>query len=159
MKILVINTKFLGDLIVSTPGLKSLREKNPDSEIVLLARKGYEDTLRNNPNINRIVPFDFGVKKKNLFSRISAEIKFIRQIRKEKFDVVISLHPGDRIAFLAWFSKAKIRIAPRKQPFIFLFNVLFDVEEDSISYLNYYNKLISAHTKELINGRTEFFCK
>ena len=157
VKILVINTKFLGDLIVSTPGLKALREKNPDSEIVLIARKGYEDTLRNNPNINRIIPFDFSVKKKNLFSRISAEIKFIRQIRKEKFDVVISLHPGDRIAFLALFSKAKIRVAPRKQSFNFLFNVSVDVEEDSISYLDYYNELISAYTKESIKGRTEFF--
>lgn len=157
MKILVINTKFLGDLIVSTPGLKALREKNPNSEIVLIARKGYEDTLRNNPNINRIIPFDFSVKKKNLFSRISAEINFISQIRKEKFDVVISLHPGDRIAFLAWFSKAKIRIAPRRQPFNFLFNVPVNVEEDSISYLDYYNELISAYTKESINRRTEFF--
>ncbi len=157
MKILVINTKFLGDLIVSTPGLKALREKNPSSEIVLIARKGYEDTLRNNPNISRIISFDFGVKKKNIFSRISAEIKFIRQIRKEKFDVIISLHPGDRIAFLAWFSGSKIRIAPRKQPFNFLFNVLVDVEEDSISYLDYYNKLISAFTNECVDYKTEFF--
>jgi heptosyltransferase-2 len=157
VKILVINTKFLGDLIVSTPGLKALREKNPASEIVLLARKGYEDTLRNNPNISRIISFDFGIKKKNFFSRISSEIIFIRQIRKEKFDVIISLHPGDRIAFLTWFSGAKIRIAPRKQPFNFLFNVPVDVEEDSISYLDYYNKLISAFVKESINGKTEFF--
>lgn len=157
MKILVINTKFLGDLIVSTPGLKALRKKNRDSEIVLLTRKGYEDTLRNNPNISRVISFDFGIKKKNFFSRISAEIKFIRQIRKEKFDVIISLHPGDRIAFLTWFSGAKIRIAPHKQPFNFLFNVPVDVEEDSISYLDYYNKLISAFVQEPINGRTEFF--
>ncbi|MCX6170472.1 MAG: glycosyltransferase family 9 protein [Ignavibacteriales bacterium] len=157
MKILVINTKFLGDLIVSTQGLNALRKKNPNSEIVLITRKGYEETLRNNPNIDRIIPFDFSVKKKNIFSRISSEIKFIYQIRKERFDVIIALHPGDRIAFLAWLSGAKIRIAPRKQPFNFLFNVLVDVEEDSISYLDYYNKLIIAFTKESIKGNTEFF--
>ncbi|PKL81525.1 MAG: hypothetical protein CVV24_14820, partial [Ignavibacteriae bacterium HGW-Ignavibacteriae-3] len=156
MKILIVNTKFLGDLIVSTPGFRSLRKKYPDAEIVLLVRKGYEDAVRNNPNINRIIPFDFGLKSRGVFSRIAGEIKFIRQIRNEKFDAVISLHPGDRIAFLSWFSNAKIRIAPRKQSFNYLFNVLVDVEEDSISYLSYYNKLITAFTKEDVKGKPEF---
>jgi heptosyltransferase-2 len=157
VKILVINTKFIGDLIVSTPGFKSLRKNNPEAEIVLLTRKGYEETLKNNPNINQIISFDSGIKKKNLFLRMIDEIKFIRQIREEKFDVVISFQPGDRIAFLAWLSGAKIRIAPRKQPFNFLFNLLVDVEEDSISYLNYYNTLVEAFTKEKTSSKTEFF--
>lgn len=157
MKILVINTKFIGDLILSTPGLAALRKKNPNAEIVLMTRKGYEATLKNNPNINRIIPFDFKIKKKNFVKRIVAEVNFIRSIRSERFDAVISLHPGDRIAFLTWFSGAKVRIAPRKQPFNFLFNVLVDVEEDSISYLEYYNKLISAFTNEPVDGKTDFF--
>ena len=157
MKILVVNTKFFGDLILSTPGISAIREKNPDAEIVLLTRKGYEAVLKNNPGINRIIPFDFGIKKKTYVKRIINEINFIRKIRSENFDVVISLHPGDRIAFLAWFSGAKTRIAPRKQSFNFLFNVLVDVEEDSISYLQYYNKLISAFIERTIEGKTEFF--
>lgn len=157
MKILVVNTKFIGDLILSTPGLAALRKKNPDAEIILMTRKGYEATLKNNPNINRIIPFDFGIKKKNFVKRVVDEINFIRRIRSEKFNAVISLHPGDRIAFLAWFSGAEIRVAPRKQPFNFLFNVLVDVEEDSISYLEYYNKLISAFTNEPVVGATEFY--
>jgi ADP-heptose:LPS heptosyltransferase len=157
LKILVINTKFLGDLILSTPGLRSLRKKNPDAEITLLVRKGYEDAVRNNPHINRIIPFDFGVKGKSPAGRISAELKFLNLIRKERFDAVISLHPGDRIAFLARFSQAEIRIAPRKQPFNFLFNRLVNVEEDTISYLDYYNKLISAFINEEVEGKTEFF--
>jgi len=156
LKILVINTKFLGDLIISSPGIRSLRKKYPDAELVLLVRKGYEDSMRNNPYINRIIPFDFGLKKRNIFSRIAGEIGFINKIRKEKFDAVISLHPGDRIAFLSFFSNAKIRIAPRKQSFNYLFNVLVDVEEDTISYLDYYNKLISAFTKNEVEGKTEF---
>lgn len=157
MKILVVNTKFIGDLILSTAGLAALRKKNPDAEIVLLTRQGYEATLKNNPNVNRIIPFDFGIKKKNFVKRVVDEINFIRRIRSEKFNAVISLHPGDRIAFLAWFSGAEIRVAPRKQAFNFLFNVLIDVEEDSISYLKYYNKLISAFTNEPVIGTTEFF--
>ncbi len=157
MKILVVNTKFIGDLILSTPGLAALRKDSPDAEIVLMARKGYEGTLKTNPNIDRIIPFDFRIKKKNFVQRIVAEVNFIRKIRSEKFDVVISLHPGDRIAFLAWCSGAGIRVAPRKQAFNFLSNILVNVEEDTISYLQYYNKLFSAFTKEDIAAKTDFF--
>jgi len=157
VKILVIATKFFGDLIVSTPGLKYLRQKYPHAEIVLLVRSEYENVLRNNPNINRIISFDFSIRNKKLFERISAELSFWKRIRNEKFDVVISLQPGDRIAFLAFISGAKIRIAPRKQSFWFLFNKRVEVYEDTISYLDYYNKLISAFTNEPVNYKTEFF--
>lgn len=157
MKILVINTKFLGDLIVSTPGLKHLRNKYPQAEIVLLVRSEYENVLKYNPNINRIISFDFSIRSKKLFERISAELSFWIKIRKEKFDVVISLQPGDRIAFLAFVSGAKIRVAPRKQSFWFLFNKYVEVYEDTISYLDYYNKIISAFTNETVNFKTEFF--
>ena len=157
MKILVVNTKFLGDLIVSTSGLKKLRNKYPHAEIVLLVRSEYEEVLKNNPNINRIISFDFSIRNKKPFERISAELSFWRKIRKEKFDVVISLQPGDRIALLAFVSGARIRIAPRKQSFWFLFNKCVEVYEDTISYLDYYGKIISAFTNEPVNGKPEFF--
>jgi len=157
VKILVINTKFLGDLIVSTPGLKHLRNKYPQAEIVLLVRSEYKDVLNNNPIVNRIISFDFNIRNKKIFERITAELSFWKKIRSEKFDVVISLQPGDRIAFLAFVSGAKIRIAPRKQGFWFLFNKYVEVYEDTISYLDYYNKIISAFTNETVNFKTEFF--
>lgn len=157
MKILVINTKFLGDLIVSTPGLKQLRNKYPQAEIALLVRSEYENVLKNNPNINRIISFDFSIRNKKPLERISAELSFWKKIRKEKFNVVISLQPGDRIAFLAFVSGAKIRIAPRKQSFWFLFNNHVEVYEDIISYLDYYGKIISAFINEPVNGKPEFF--
>jgi len=157
MKILVINIKYLGDLIVSTPGLHALRQAHPDDEIVFLLRKGFEDVLNNNPNINRIITFNPAIKGNKGFGNIIKGIQFINKIRKEKFDVVIALHPGDRIAFWAWFSGAKMRIAPRKQSFGFLFNKKVNVEEDSISYLVYYNKIFGEFIGSLNFRETEFF--
>ncbi len=156
-KILVVATKFLGDLIISSPGLKALRKKYPTAKIVVLVRKEYENVLKYNPDIDQIISFDFGIRKKKIFERISEEMSFWIKIRKEKFDMVISLQPGDRIAFLSRISGAKYRVAPRKQSFNYLFNLLVDVEEDSISYLEYYNKIISAVTGEPITSKPEFF--
>ena len=157
MKILLINIKYLGDLIVSTPGLNALRKAKPEAEIVFLLRKGFEDVLQNNPNINKIISFDPSLKGNSGFKKIAAGIKFIKKIRDEKFDVVIALHPGDRTAFWAWFSGAKTRIAPYKQSFGSLFNRRIKVSEDSISYLDYYNQIISAFIGKFDSTGTEFF--
>lgn len=157
MKILVINIKYLGDLIVSTPGLRALRLAEPDAEIVFLLRKGFEEVLANNPNIDRIIAFDPGMKGNSSLKKYNDGIKFINKIRDEKFNVVIALHPGDRTAFWSWFSSAELTIAPRKQSFGFLFNRPVDVEEDSISYLEYYNKIFEAYIGKTFQNKTEFF--
>lgn len=157
MKILVINIKYLGDLIISTPALRALRNNYPDAEIIVMVRKGFEDVFRYNTNINRVISFNPQIKGKKNFKDIIEGFKFIFQIRKEKFDVVIALHPGDRIALLSWFSKAKIRIAPRKQSFSFLFNIKVDVQEDTISYIDYYNKIVESLHVNIKSKETEFF--
>lgn len=157
MKILVVNIKYLGDLIISTPGIRSLRKKYPEAEIVLMVRKGYEEIFSNNPNIDRVIVFDPELKKKSGNKSLFDGILFANKIRKEKFDVVISLHPGDRIALLSFFSGAKIRIAPRKQSFGFLFNVKVNVNEDTISYLDYYNRIFSEFNVQSDSNQTEFF--
>lgn len=157
IKILVINTKFLGDLIVSSPGIRSLRKTYPNAEIVFLLRKGFEDILIDNPNINKIISFDPDLKGNFNFVKMIGGVKFIKKIKSEKFDLVIALHPGDRIAFWSWFSKAKQRIAPRKQSFGFLFNNLVDVYENSINYIEYYNKIFNAAGVTIDSNRTEFF--
>jgi ADP-heptose:LPS heptosyltransferase len=157
LKILVVNIKYLGDLVVSTPGIRSLSKTYPDSEIVLLIRKGFEPVFKNNPYVKKIISFDTDLKGNNSIKKFFSGINFINQIRKEKFDVVIVLHPGDRPAFWAWLSGSKIRIAPAKQSFSFLFNRLVNVEENSISYLEYYNKIISSFGVTIDSYKTEIF--
>lgn len=157
LKILVVNIKYLGDLIVSSPGLRALRAARPDAEITMIVRKGYEETVSTNPNLNRVMTFDSKLKGHLTIKKTVLGIRFMRLIRNEKFDVFIALHPGDRVALWSWFSGAKLRIGPRKQSFRFLFNKLVDVEEDAISYLEYYNEIFSACIGKVDSKRTEFF--
>ncbi len=156
LKILVVNIKYLGDLIVSTPGLRALRASRPDGEITMLVRRGYEETVSSNPNLDRVMTFDSKLKGHLTFRKALLAIRFMRLIRNEKFDVFIALHPGDRVALWSWFSGAKLRIGPRNQSFHFLFNKLVDVEEDTISYLEYYNEIFSAYVGRVNSNRTEF---
>ncbi len=157
LKILVVNTKYLGDLIVSTPGLHAIREAHPEAKIAMIVRKGFEEAVSTNPNLNQLIFFDPTIKGSQTFEKLILGIKFIRQIRKEKFNVFIALHPSDRVAIWSWFSGAKLRIGPRKQSFNFTFNRLVDVEEDSTSYLEYYNEIFAAYIGKVGTKKTEFF--
>lgn len=157
MKILIVNIKFLGDLIVSTPGLRALREAHPQAKIVMIVRKGYEEAVSTNPNLDQVVSFDSTIKGHQTLHKFFKGIQFIRQIRREKFDVFIALHPGDRVAIWSWLSGAKLRIGPRKQSFHFMFNRLVDIEEDTKSYLEYYDEIFAAYTGKVDTKKTEFF--
>lgn len=122
-----------------------------------MLRKGFEEVLANNPNVNRTISFDPELKSRSGKKNILEGIKFIFNIRKEKFDTVISLHSGDRITLLAYLSGAKTRIAPQKQSLRFLINKKVSVFEDSISYLKYYNTIFEHAGLETIDGETEFY--
>ena len=98
MKILVINLMHLGDLMLVTPTLTTLRKNFPNDYIALLADKKLADLVQYNKNLDECILID---------KTISDLIKTIPKIRAEKFDLVINLHRNERASALAAFSGAK----------------------------------------------------
>jgi heptosyltransferase-3 len=87
-KILVVVTRRIGDVLLSTPLIRSLRRAFPDSEIDALVFEGTEGVLSGNPDVNQVV-------------RISQRMKFIDHLAflaklRRKYDLALSLIPGDR---------------------------------------------------------------
>lgn len=113
-KILIIQTAFLGDVILATPIISELKRIFPTSEIDVLVRKGNEGLLANNPKINLVHTFE----KKN--GKIKALISLIKTFRKKQFDLVLNLHRFGSSGILAGFSKGKKRYGFAKNPFSFL---------------------------------------
>ncbi len=101
--ILVINLMHIGDLLLVTPVLRTLRANYPDARISLLADKKLRDLVRGNQHIDELVEID----KKGYHNNLLHYIKFIREIRQRKFDLVINLHANERASFIAAFSGAK----------------------------------------------------
>lgn len=56
-KILIIRLSALGDILLTTPVIRSLKNKYPDSEIDFLLKREYSDTLKYNPYINNLLFF------------------------------------------------------------------------------------------------------
>ena len=110
MKILIIKFRHIGDVLLSTPLVDNLKHYYPDSTIDYALNKECVDMLSFNPNINKIIEYDrFGIKKLGIIDRLREEIKFISKIRHH-YDMVINLTEGDRGAFLALISQAKIKL-------------------------------------------------
>lgn len=114
--ILVINTMHIGDLMLVTPALRTLRANYPKAHIVLLTDKPLADLVRCNENIDECILIDKHGRDKGIL----ALIRFIRQIRKRHFDLVINYHRNERASAIASFSGGK-KIVGYAQPFFHRF--------------------------------------
>jgi heptosyltransferase-2 len=119
MKILIIQTAFIGDVVLATPLVEKLKEKHKDYIIDFLLRKGNESLLIGNPHINKVLVFD---KKKNKYRNL---IRLIRVVRSESYDYVINLQRFFTTGLLTSLSGAKIKIGFDKNPLSFLFTYAF----------------------------------
>jgi heptosyltransferase II len=116
MKILVIQTAFLGDLILTTSFIREVKNKYKNAEIYIIVNKGTEDILSANPHITKIISFDKMKVRKSILYFFS----FIQSLRKENFDLCLSPHFSHRSSLIAFFSGAKQRIGYKESGFSFL---------------------------------------
>ncbi len=104
-RILIIQTAFLGDVILSTPLIKALRELFPDSFISYLLIPETKKVLENNPYLNEILVYDKRNKK--------GPIQFFRMVGKIKergYDLAVIPHRSIRSALLSYLSNISQRI-------------------------------------------------
>ena len=110
--ILVIKLRNIGDVLLTTPAFKALKETFPDARITAVVPADTEEMLTLNPNIDEIVTLKRG-------AGLKAEIEFIRKIRAQSYDLAINMTEGDRGVIIALLSGARYRIGidPRGKGF------------------------------------------
>ena len=107
--ILVIRTAYIGDVVMTLPVLKPLKELYPGATISFLTAAGAAEVLKNNPYVDEVISYDpFW-----FYSSSKAEYgKFIRLMRQRAFDLVIEARADIRdILMLAWPLKARHRVS------------------------------------------------
>ena len=84
----------IGDALIATPLIHELRANFPGAAIDALVRwPGARDLLENNPRLNR-------VHQKDLIACGMVErLKFLRSLRRDRYDVSINAHPQPRIHY------------------------------------------------------------
>ncbi|ODS34155.1 MAG: heptosyl transferase I [Candidatus Scalindua rubra] len=83
--ILIIRLDRIGDMVMTTPIFRALKEKWPNVQITVLANSVNKNLVINNPFVDCIIVYDKEKRHKSLNSRLS----FFKGIRERNFDIVI----------------------------------------------------------------------
>jgi ADP-heptose:LPS heptosyltransferase len=116
-RILIIQTAFIGDVILATGLLEKLRQYYPEAQVDFLVRKGNEGVLQDHPYLRNILIWN---KKQGKYKSLYALLQYIRS---EKYDVIVNLQRFASMGFLTALSGAKQKIGFDKNPFSFFFDI------------------------------------
>lgn len=114
MRILIIQTAFLGDCILTTPLLRRTRDifSQEDDFISILTTPDGAKIFENNPHINETIIFD----KHGQDRSAGKFLKIARILKKKNFDIVISPHRSFRSGLLTFLAGIKRRVGFKKAP-------------------------------------------
>ncbi|MFN0014132.1 MAG: glycosyltransferase family 9 protein, partial [Saprospiraceae bacterium] len=115
MRFLIVQTAFIGDVVLATPVVEKLRRFFPEAEIDFLLRKGNERLLTDHPHIRRVWIWD---KKKEKHRGL---LRLILAMRAEHYDWVINCHRFAASGLVTVFCGARHTIGFQKNPLSWLF--------------------------------------
>ena len=118
-KILIVQTAFIGDVLLITPLVKAVTKKYPSSCLDVMVIPACAEILENNIHIANVILFD----KKHNDRGIFGFIHVLKKTRRRGYDLIIAPHRSLRTALLAFFTGAKVRIGFDNSAGGFLYNV------------------------------------
>ena len=132
--ILVFRTDRIGDLLVTCPSIKTIKEFFPDSELSIVASKN---------NFSYAKTFDF-FDEVYLFpeKNILKKIKLFNELYKKKFDYIFIFDGKDRSIVFSCFLKSQKKIAKivnKKQAFfckLFKTKFVYDIFSEDVNVIN-----------------------
>jgi heptosyltransferase-2 len=115
-KILIIRTDRIGDVILTTPAIKALRQSFPHSFIAMMVSPLTKDIVEGNPYLDEVIVYDKKGKDKGIFSFW----RFVSNLKKKNFDISLNFHTKKRVNLISYLAGIKQRIGYDNNKFSFL---------------------------------------
>jgi len=93
-KILVIRLDHIGDMLLTTPVFKTLKNNFPDAEVHVLSRTIAVPILEGNSSVDKIIEFNAPWFARG--ERIDNKNELINKLKKERYDLVLELKGDPR---------------------------------------------------------------
>ena len=103
-RILIIQFRPIGDVLLSTPLIKLLRDAYPKAHIAFLVERIPGQILENNKHLDELIYYEHDK------SDIKGSLSFFRSLKKWNFDLVIDLVGTPGTAWATFFSGAKYKV-------------------------------------------------
>jgi len=105
-RVLVIQTAFLGDVVLTTPLVRALKQGLPEVEIAVLTLPSTSEVFKNNPQAAEIITYDKRATQKGVINLLG----LVKELKRRKFDAALIPHRSLRSAFLAWEADIPLRV-------------------------------------------------
>jgi heptosyltransferase-2 len=105
-KILIVQTAFIGDVILATSLAEAAHQVFPESQIDFMAIPAAANLLERNPHVQRVLIFD----KRGQQRGLAALCKLAKALHRERYDLALVPHRSLRSALLVWLAKIPERL-------------------------------------------------
>jgi len=95
MKFLIIRFSSIGDIVLTTPVIRCLKQQLPNAEIHFLTKKSFRAVTEANPYIDQLFCYDHNLSQ------------LIADLKEQHYDYVIDLHKNFRSYKIRWALKCK----------------------------------------------------
>ena len=107
----------MGDIVCALPVPAAIKRRWPQAKVSWLVASHLGQMVSDHPDIDQVISFD-----RRRYRHIARSwpvgrrfLKFLSQLRRNNFDLVIDLQGLFRSGFLAWCTRAAVRIGPHEK--------------------------------------------
>lgn len=116
MKTLIIQTAFIGDVVLATPLIEAIKTHDPVAQVDVLVRKGNEALFEGDPRVGEMLLYN---KEK---PRMGELLRLIRAVRSNHYDLIINVHRYLSSAIISLAAGAKMTVGFRSSPLSFFYS-------------------------------------
>ena len=150
-RILLTRMRFIGDVVLTTPAIRSVREALPGAYVAYLGEKSAVSLLERNPFVDELISFDFS--RPSLLEQTRVALL----LRRRKFDLAVDFYGNPRSALLTWLSGAAVRVGPDRPGRGALYTVRVPGESAAQTAVAFHNSYIAAAGISPTNVTPEIF--
>jgi len=104
MKILIVQTAFIGDVVLTFPMIEAIKQSAENCKLHFLTLPQYENFVSKSSSVSKVLVFD---KKNEGFFKL---LKFSRFLKNQKYDLAILPHRSFRSGLLVFLARVKKRV-------------------------------------------------
>ncbi|MDY6850989.1 MAG: lipopolysaccharide heptosyltransferase I [Thermodesulfobacteriota bacterium] len=159
MNILIVKLSAVGDVVQSLPFLEALRRAFPQARLTWLVEEAASGIITGHPLLDRVIisrrkHWQKELKKGRIRSTLGEVVRFRRDLRAEKFDLVIDLQGLFKSGILVYLSGGRRRIGfdrSRELSYLFMNERLAPYDPDRHALLRYLDvaAYLGADTNEV----------
>jgi len=142
-QILIRSTNWIGDAVMTTPAVHTIRKNFPDAEITMLAVPWVADIFRMSPDVDKLFIYD----KKALYQgKMKGPLKLAKDLKPFAFDMVFLLQNSFEAAFIAKMAGIPIRAGYKRdgRGLLLTHGVTIAEETRKKHHVHYYQDMLAA---------------